>query len=163
MLSSSVSLWVGVVFVLIGAMKCMAYFTDVRPREGRKDARIIVSYLASQMAPKGPAAAVNLEVARALVDQRCGRCHNLDRVYKTAETPEKWSAVVTRMASYAAGSPGPQARRRSTDHRLPVANANAGGPQSAEGSGSRSRFRRPQHRAAKSPTGSRTAVGPRSV
>jgi ferredoxin-NADP reductase len=71
-----------------------------------EDSRIIVSYLASQMAPKGSAAAASLEVARALVDQRCGRCHSLDRVYKTAETPEEWSATVTRMVSYAAGSSG---------------------------------------------------------
>src|SRR5260370_3338113 len=53
-----------------------------------------------------PTEAVGLEVARALVDQRCGRCHTLDRVYKTAETPEEWSATVTRMVSYAAGSAG---------------------------------------------------------
>ena len=79
-----------------------------RPDSGipEEDARIIVSYLASQMAPKGSVATANLEVARALVDQRCGRCHNLDRVYKTTETPEEWSATVTRMVSYAAGSAG---------------------------------------------------------
>ena len=71
-----------------------------------EDSRIIVSYLASQMSPKGPVAAASLEVGRALVDQRCGRCHSLDRVYKTAETPEEWSATVTRMVSYAAGSSG---------------------------------------------------------
>jgi len=70
------------------------------------DSRIIVSYLASQMAPKGAVGSAGLEVARALVDQRCGRCHTLDRVYKTAETPEEWSATVTRMVSYAAGSSG---------------------------------------------------------
>ncbi|PYT19985.1 MAG: hypothetical protein DMG58_35035, partial [Acidobacteria bacterium] len=34
---------------------------------------IIVSYLASQMAPRGTVGAADLEVARALVDQRCGR------------------------------------------------------------------------------------------
>ena len=67
------------------------------------DARLIVSYLASRMAPRGPA---NLEVARALVDQRCGRCHALDRVYKTTETPAEWSDTVARMADYAAGSAG---------------------------------------------------------
>jgi ferredoxin-NADP reductase len=71
-----------------------------------EESRIIISYLASRMAPKDSVAAANLEVARALVDQRCGRCHGLDRVYKTAETPEKWRATVTRMVSYAAGSPG---------------------------------------------------------
>jgi len=69
-----------------------------------QDARIIVSYLASQMEPKGSRAAASLEVARAVVDQRCGRCHSLDRVYRTAETPEEWAKIVARMAGYAAGS-----------------------------------------------------------
>ncbi len=57
------------------------------------NARIIISYLAFQMGPKGSPAAANLEVGRALVDQRCGRCHSLDRVYKTAEAPEEWRAT----------------------------------------------------------------------
>src|SRR6202007_2753135 len=70
------------------------------------DSRIIVSYLASQMAPRGTVGSAGLEVARALVDQRCARCHNLDRVYKAVQTPEEWTATVTRMASYAAGSAG---------------------------------------------------------
>lgn len=70
------------------------------------DSRIIVSYLVSQMAPKGTVDSAGLEVARALVDQRCGRCHSLDRVYTTAETPQEWSATVSRMVSYAAGSTG---------------------------------------------------------
>jgi ferredoxin-NADP reductase len=70
------------------------------------DSRIIVSYLASQMAPKESTAVANLEVGRALVDQRCGRCHSLDRIYKTAETPEEWAGTVARMVSYAAGSAG---------------------------------------------------------
>ena len=69
-----------------------------------EDSRIIVSYLASQMGPKGPAATANREVGRALVDQRCGRCHNLDRVYGTIATAEVWRATVDRMAAYAAGS-----------------------------------------------------------
>jgi hypothetical protein len=38
------------------------------------------------------------------VDQRCGRCHSLDRIYKTAETPEEWRATVARMVAYAVGS-----------------------------------------------------------
>ncbi len=70
------------------------------------DARTIVSYLASQLAPKGTADSAGLEVGRALVDQRCGRCHPLDRVYKTAETHQEWGDTVARMASYAAGSAG---------------------------------------------------------
>jgi ferredoxin-NADP reductase/mono/diheme cytochrome c family protein len=67
------------------------------------DSRIIVSYLASELAPKGSTAAASLEVGRALVDQRCGRCHSLDRVYKTAETPEEWRATVTKMVGFADG------------------------------------------------------------
>jgi ferredoxin-NADP reductase len=69
-----------------------------------EDSRIIISYLASQMGPKGSTTAANLEVGRALVDQRCGRCHSLDRVYKTAETPEEWRATVDRMVAFAEGS-----------------------------------------------------------
>ena len=68
------------------------------------DAQIIISYLVSQMGAKGSPAAANLEVGRALVDQRCGRCHSLDRVYKTAESPEEWRAAVGRMVAIAAGS-----------------------------------------------------------
>src|ERR1700720_1630281 len=70
------------------------------------DSRIIVSYLASQMAPKGTVALASVEVARALVDQRCGRCHSLDRVYKTSATPEEWRAIVTKMVGLAADSAG---------------------------------------------------------
>jgi hypothetical protein len=69
-----------------------------------EDARIVVSYLASQMGQKGSLAAASLEVARAVVDQRCGRCHSLDRVYKTAETPEEWRTTVYRMVAFAEGS-----------------------------------------------------------
>lgn len=70
------------------------------------DVQTIVSYLASQNQPAGSAAEATLEVGRALVDQRCGRCHSLDRVYKTAQTPVEWRSIVTRMVSYAAGSGG---------------------------------------------------------
>ena len=69
-----------------------------------EDSQTIVSYLASQMGPKGPTAAAHLEVERAIVDQRCGRCHSLDRVYKTAETPEEWRATVDKMVAFADGS-----------------------------------------------------------
>jgi mono/diheme cytochrome c family protein len=46
------------------------------------DAQTIVSWLASQNKPQGSEKTTRMEVARALVDQRCGRCHTLDRVYK---------------------------------------------------------------------------------
>jgi ferredoxin-NADP reductase len=70
------------------------------------EARTIISYLASQNQPKGSETTVKMEVARALVDQRCGRCHSLDRVYKAVETPAAWREIVTRMVGYAAGSTG---------------------------------------------------------
>lgn len=70
------------------------------------DAQTIVSYLASRTQPQGSATAVKLEVARALVDQRCGRCHSLDRVYKATETPAQWREIVNRMVEYADGSTG---------------------------------------------------------
>jgi ferredoxin-NADP reductase/mono/diheme cytochrome c family protein len=69
-----------------------------------EESRTIVSYLASEMAPKGPGDAANLQVGRALVDQRCGRCHSLDRVYKTVETPDEWRATVAKMVDFADGS-----------------------------------------------------------
>lgn len=68
------------------------------------DSELIVSYLASELAPKAPAAVAAMEVGRALVDQRCGRCHSLDRVYKTAETPDEWRSTVMEMVEYAKGS-----------------------------------------------------------
>ncbi len=70
------------------------------------DAQTIISYLASQTQPKGSDTSPKMEVARALVDQRCGRCHSLDRVYKATETPDSWREIVTRMVGYAAGSAG---------------------------------------------------------
>jgi ferredoxin-NADP reductase len=70
------------------------------------DANTIVSWLASQNRPRGTEEAAQMEVARALVDQRCGRCHTLDRVYKTVQTPEQWRETVSRMVAYAAGSTG---------------------------------------------------------
>jgi ferredoxin-NADP reductase len=70
------------------------------------DARTIVSYLVSQLQPRGSGTAARMEVARALVDQRCGRCHSLDRVYKAVETPAQWREIVARMVDYAAGSTG---------------------------------------------------------
>jgi len=70
------------------------------------EAQTIVSFLASQNRPQGSEPAARIEVARALVDQRCGRCHSLDRVYKTVQSAGEWRETVTRMVSYAAGSTG---------------------------------------------------------
>jgi ferredoxin-NADP reductase len=68
------------------------------------DAQAIMSFLASQNRPEGSEATARLAVGRALVDQRCGRCHNLDRVYTTVQTPAEWRDTVTQMVAYAAGS-----------------------------------------------------------
>jgi len=70
------------------------------------DAQTIISYLVSQNRLKGSVTTVKMEVARALVDQRCNRCHSLDRIYSAVETPDHWREIVPRMASYAAGSTG---------------------------------------------------------
>jgi ferredoxin-NADP reductase len=70
------------------------------------DAQMIVSYLVSQIPAQDSGSAAKMEVARALVDQRCVRCHSLDRVYKTVQTPEKWRETVNRMVQYASGSAG---------------------------------------------------------
>ena len=80
------------------------------------EARTIISYLASQNQPRGSETTVRMEVARALVDQRCGRCHSLDRVYKAVETPAQWREIVTRMVGYAAGSTG--ALQQGEDERI---------------------------------------------
>jgi ferredoxin-NADP reductase len=70
------------------------------------EAQTIISFLASQNRPHGSEATAKREVARALVDQRCGRCHSLDRVYKTVQTAAEWRETVSRMVGYAAGSGG---------------------------------------------------------
>lgn len=70
------------------------------------DAQTIVFWMASQNKPVGSEKAAQMEVARALVDQRCNRCHTLDRVYKTVQTREQWGETVSRMVAYAAGSTG---------------------------------------------------------
>jgi ferredoxin-NADP reductase len=67
---------------------------------------MIVAYLAAQNPSRDTGIAAQIQVARALVDQRCARCHTLDRVYKTVQTPEKWRETVTRMVQFATGSAG---------------------------------------------------------
>src|SRR5438876_1071665 len=102
-------------YLFIGLFCVMAYFMVARLRNGGGDtsptvtahlALAMISYLASQNRPEGSAITARMEIARALVDQRCGRCHNLDRVYKTVQMPEQWRETVTRMVGYAADSTG---------------------------------------------------------
>lgn len=47
-----------------------------------------------------------MTVERALVDQKCNRCHNLDRVFAMDLSPDEWRRIVARMADYAVGSAG---------------------------------------------------------
>jgi ferredoxin-NADP reductase len=77
-----------------------------RPDAGisESDARLIVSYLASQYRLEDSRTNGLMEVQRAVVDQRCSRCHNLDRVFATLQSPDEWRETVARMAGYAAGS-----------------------------------------------------------
>ena len=79
------------------------------------DGRTIASYLISQNSTAGVAA------ERALVDQKCGRCHALDRVYKTVQSAEEWNATVARMVDLASGSAGavqPNEQRRILDYLI---------------------------------------------
>lgn len=68
------------------------------------DIRTILAYLTSRSQKED--AASQLAVARAIVDQRCGRCHTLDRIYSTTQSPDQWRQTVSRMEEYAAGSAG---------------------------------------------------------
>jgi ferredoxin-NADP reductase len=99
---------------VVGARKDLAGWTATvdRMRElpgsgiSIADGQMIVSYLASLDVREDSASTVRMEVARALVDQRCSKCHNLDRVYKEAQTPDQWRETVNRMVGYAADSTG---------------------------------------------------------
>jgi ferredoxin-NADP reductase/mono/diheme cytochrome c family protein len=71
-----------------------------------QDVKVIVPYLVSRMALSAQGADARLEAGRALVDQRCSRCHNLDRIYKTVQTAEEWKTTVDKMVGFAADSSG---------------------------------------------------------
>jgi ferredoxin-NADP reductase len=49
---------------------------------------------------------IDLPQASALMQKRCGKCHNLDRIYKTVQSRDEWRTTVMRMVDYATGSPG---------------------------------------------------------
>jgi ferredoxin-NADP reductase len=79
---------------------------EARPDSGitDADARSIAAYLTSRLSPANGSAPMT--VARALVDQRCSRCHTLERVYSGSHTRAEWQAIVSRMEAHAAGSAG---------------------------------------------------------
>jgi ferredoxin-NADP reductase len=70
------------------------------------DAKIILSYLIAQNSIDSSNPQGALSVGRALVDTHCARCHNLDRVYESRQSPEYWRATVQRMVDYARGTEG---------------------------------------------------------
>ena len=70
------------------------------------DAKIILSYLIAENSIDSSNAQGALSVGRALVDTHCARCHNLDRVYQTRQSPEEWETTVQRMVDYARGTDG---------------------------------------------------------
>jgi ferredoxin-NADP reductase len=70
------------------------------------DANIILSYLIAKNSIDSSNALGELSVGRDLTDSRCARCHNLDRIYKAAKSPEDWRATVKRMVAYAEDSQG---------------------------------------------------------
>ena len=133
------------------------------------DAQTIVAYLASQAQPKSSGGNAQMEVARAVVDQRCGRCHSLDRVYKAVETPDHWREIVTRMVGYAAGSAGalqPGEDQKIIDYlsatQTPEAAAQRKAEATAAASAGRSLIAQPASAPAISPRASasdRTAIG----
>ena len=70
------------------------------------DATAILNYLVRANSIDSSTLQGELKVGKALVDGHCGRCHQLDRVYKTAFTPKEWHETVTRMVGYARGIDG---------------------------------------------------------
>ncbi len=79
---------------------------EARPDSGLSDsdARTIAAYLTSRSTPENGSTA--LTVARAIIDQRCSRCHTLERVYSGSHTRAEWQAIVSRMEAHASGSSG---------------------------------------------------------
>jgi ferredoxin-NADP reductase len=59
-----------------------------------------------RLEPTAPPVPIDLNQSAALMQQRCSKCHNLDRIYKTTQSHDEWRNTVNRMADYAAGSPG---------------------------------------------------------
>jgi ferredoxin-NADP reductase/mono/diheme cytochrome c family protein len=70
------------------------------------DATAILTYLVRANSIDSANLQGELKVGKALVDGHCGRCHQLDRVYRTAFSPNQWRATVMRMVGYARGTDG---------------------------------------------------------
>ena len=70
------------------------------------DATTILSYLVTADSIDTSTLQGELKVGKALVDSHCGRCHQLDRVYRSEFNPQQWQNTVARMVGYAHGTDG---------------------------------------------------------
>src|SRR4051812_9691503 len=70
------------------------------------DATTILNYLVAADSVDSSTLQGELKVGKALVDSHCGRCHQLDRVYRSEFSPKQWQSTVTRMVGYARGTDG---------------------------------------------------------
>jgi ferredoxin-NADP reductase/mono/diheme cytochrome c family protein len=70
------------------------------------DAKTVLSYLLAENSIDSSNAHGAMSVGRALVDTHCARCHNLDRVYESRQSPEDWRMTVQRMVAYTRGADG---------------------------------------------------------
>jgi mono/diheme cytochrome c family protein len=70
------------------------------------DATTILSYLVTADSIDTSTLQGELKVGKALVDSHCGRCHQLDRVYRSEFNPQQWQKTVARMVGYARGTDG---------------------------------------------------------
>jgi ferredoxin-NADP reductase/mono/diheme cytochrome c family protein len=70
------------------------------------DATTILNYLVAADSIDSSTLQGELTVGKALVDTHCGRCHQLDRVYRSEFSPKQWQETVTRMVGYARGIDG---------------------------------------------------------
>jgi len=71
-----------------------------------RDEKVILSYLLSENSIDSSSTQGQVAVGKALVDSHCGRCHALDRIYKSTKSASEWSSTVTRMVQYARGVEG---------------------------------------------------------
>ncbi len=71
-----------------------------------EDATSILTYLVAADSIDSSTLQGELKVGKALVDSHCGRCHQLDRVYRSEFSPKQWQDTVTRMVGYARGTDG---------------------------------------------------------
>lgn len=65
------------------------------------EARTVLAYLVSRVGVDSSTAQGERSVGKALVDGKCAKCHDLDRVYKVRKAADEWKDTVARMEAYA--------------------------------------------------------------